>query len=213
MRKDKIGRNELCPCGTGKKYKHCCLGNVDWDDIFRNQKDWRPHMSIRGRNIAFANRLGDILNLNNVNDIVDYKKGFTNQAVREIHETVLDLWPLNLDIEAVLERSRDDVSGLYVGDYDLDYVLRGVVRHSIYANKILLVDPFVYPPSVRDAFNPLLEPGQYRGQDAESRGPMRRHSRFSSRRGCPGTEPGDRSSPRSAGRAARRRRRHHARPI
>lgn len=20
-----IGRNELCPCGSGKKYKHCCL--------------------------------------------------------------------------------------------------------------------------------------------------------------------------------------------
>jgi hypothetical protein len=22
----KIGRNEPCPCGSGKKYKHCCLG-------------------------------------------------------------------------------------------------------------------------------------------------------------------------------------------
>ena len=20
----KIGRNEKCPCGSGKKYKHCC---------------------------------------------------------------------------------------------------------------------------------------------------------------------------------------------
>ena len=23
----KIGRNELCPCGSGKKFKHCCLDN------------------------------------------------------------------------------------------------------------------------------------------------------------------------------------------
>lgn len=23
---DKVGRNEACPCGSGKKYKHCCLG-------------------------------------------------------------------------------------------------------------------------------------------------------------------------------------------
>lgn len=23
----KIGRNEPCPCGSGKKYKHCCLGS------------------------------------------------------------------------------------------------------------------------------------------------------------------------------------------
>ena len=21
-----VGRNDLCPCGSGKKYKHCCLG-------------------------------------------------------------------------------------------------------------------------------------------------------------------------------------------
>jgi len=23
-----IGRNELCPCGSKKKYKHCCLGTI-----------------------------------------------------------------------------------------------------------------------------------------------------------------------------------------
>ena len=22
----RIGRNELCPCGSGRKYKRCCLG-------------------------------------------------------------------------------------------------------------------------------------------------------------------------------------------
>ncbi|MBC2717701.1 MAG: hypothetical protein HF978_20555 [Desulfobacteraceae bacterium] len=22
---DKVGRNDPCPCGSGKKYKHCCL--------------------------------------------------------------------------------------------------------------------------------------------------------------------------------------------
>jgi hypothetical protein len=21
---DKVGRNETCPCGSGKKYKYCC---------------------------------------------------------------------------------------------------------------------------------------------------------------------------------------------
>ncbi len=25
----KIGRNELCPCGSGKKFKKCCLGNPE----------------------------------------------------------------------------------------------------------------------------------------------------------------------------------------
>ncbi len=26
VKSGKIGRNEPCPCGSGKKYKHCCLG-------------------------------------------------------------------------------------------------------------------------------------------------------------------------------------------
>lgn len=25
----KIGRNEKCPCGSGKKYKHCCIAKTD----------------------------------------------------------------------------------------------------------------------------------------------------------------------------------------
>jgi uncharacterized protein YecA (UPF0149 family) len=26
--KIKIGRNEKCPCGSGKKYKKCCIGKM-----------------------------------------------------------------------------------------------------------------------------------------------------------------------------------------
>jgi len=28
----KIGRNEPCPCGSGKKYKKCCMNNLQKDD-------------------------------------------------------------------------------------------------------------------------------------------------------------------------------------
>ena len=27
----RVGRNELCPCGSGKKFKHCCLRNASND--------------------------------------------------------------------------------------------------------------------------------------------------------------------------------------
>lgn len=27
--RDKIGRNDPCKCGSGKKYKVCCLGEVE----------------------------------------------------------------------------------------------------------------------------------------------------------------------------------------
>jgi preprotein translocase subunit SecA len=28
IRKNKIGRNDPCPCGSGKKYKKCCLNKI-----------------------------------------------------------------------------------------------------------------------------------------------------------------------------------------
>lgn len=162
----KIARNDPCPCGSGKKYKQCCSGKVDWNDIFRIGKDWRPYLSIRGRNLYFVNRIAEILQLDpeKVKNLSDYKQGFTKNAVREIHEAVLDAWPPNSDINTILESTSDDVSGLYIGDYDINYILRGIVRHSIYANKILVIDPFIYPKSVRDEYNPILEPAQYRLQ-------------------------------------------------
>jgi uncharacterized protein YecA (UPF0149 family) len=29
----KIGRNDLCPCGSGKKYKNCCLNSGKYENI------------------------------------------------------------------------------------------------------------------------------------------------------------------------------------
>ena len=29
----KTGRNEPCPCGSGKKYKHCCLSSGKYEGI------------------------------------------------------------------------------------------------------------------------------------------------------------------------------------
>ena len=29
---DKVGRNDPCPCGSGKKYKNCCLSSGKFED-------------------------------------------------------------------------------------------------------------------------------------------------------------------------------------
>lgn len=41
----KTGRNEKCPCGSGKKFKNCCLKNLEYNFIIGNdifEKDIRP---------------------------------------------------------------------------------------------------------------------------------------------------------------------------
>jgi uncharacterized protein YecA (UPF0149 family) len=31
---EKIGRNDKCPCGSGKKFKHCCINTIGHDQYF-----------------------------------------------------------------------------------------------------------------------------------------------------------------------------------
>ena len=99
-----------------------------------------------------------------IQTLKDYKARFTADAVRRIHEAVIKAWPPDINVYQAIRRSPGDVSGLYIGDYGPEQIGRGIVRHSIYANKILLFDPFIYAPSVRDEFNPILNPAQYRTQ-------------------------------------------------
>jgi SEC-C motif len=163
----KVNRNDPCPCLSGKKFKSCCFGKVDWEAIFRDGRDERPHLSLRGRNLYFTARIADALQLGapgRPRGLKGFKAAFTADAVRKIYEAVMDAWPPDTDISHVLKRPPGDVSGLYIGDYSAGYLTRGIVRHSIYANKILLIDPFIYPASVRDEYNPILNPEQHRGQ-------------------------------------------------
>jgi len=32
IKNNKINRNDPCPCGSGKKFKKCCMGNGTYDD-------------------------------------------------------------------------------------------------------------------------------------------------------------------------------------
>ena len=163
----KINRNDPCPCLTGKKFKRCCSGKVDWETILREGRDYRTFLSVRGRNLYFSNRISEALQLDVAGrplSLREYKAAFTPDAVRKIHEAAMEVWPPNTNIHQVLGRSAEDVSGLYIGDYSADYIIRGIVRHSIYANKIILFDPFIYPSSVADEYNPILNPKQHRAQ-------------------------------------------------
>ena len=47
----KIGRNDRCPCGSGKKYKHCCLNQRHLsENASRRQED--PETAQRTREAA-----------------------------------------------------------------------------------------------------------------------------------------------------------------
>ena len=85
-RESKINRNDPCPCLSGAKFKNCCSEKIDWEAITREGRDYRPYLSIRGRNLYFINRISDALQLDplgKARSLKDYKAAFTVDAVRK----------------------------------------------------------------------------------------------------------------------------------
>ena len=61
----KVSRNNPCPCGSGKRYKHCCqTKGIDFDKLTHNE--WMRCMPVRGKNIEFVNRIGEALQLDTI---------------------------------------------------------------------------------------------------------------------------------------------------
>ena len=58
---NEVGRNALCPCGSGKKFKHCCLRREEevaldatrTEGVWRRMQDWALKQ--------FGDEIGDAL--------------------------------------------------------------------------------------------------------------------------------------------------------
>ena len=75
----KIGRNEPCPCGSGKKYKHCCLQQQEAAARARAAAAVRPTIDVE-----IANSLGMF------DSEEDELTTASNAAVDLVHEGKLD---------------------------------------------------------------------------------------------------------------------------
>jgi hypothetical protein len=149
-----------------KKYKVCCRGKVDWETLpLSDTASAVRHLTTRGKNRFFLNLVLDALQLDTHEGAIDmpnFKRAFTSAAVKKIFEAVRFVWPDGEDLKRVLRQEAAQTSGLYIGHYGLELVRRGVTRHSLYADRILLVDPLLHPNSTRDEFNPILNPAMHR---------------------------------------------------
>ena len=49
--RNKIGRNDSCPCGSGKKYKKCCINKTNISNSFSQQDDESMHNLSQGEKL------------------------------------------------------------------------------------------------------------------------------------------------------------------
>ena len=116
--KSRTGRNDPCPCGSGKKYKKCCLDkNREFATESRPRAAWAfgpdclPHMWDEQAIADDCAILGEIMD----RDPAFAEMRFSNEKVASFMDAIVKEDPTFLhDEKADLERKIDDLAAHYV---------------------------------------------------------------------------------------------------
>jgi hypothetical protein len=142
------------------KYKQCCL-HLDENREVRFGAA-RQSQSLEEKNIALISGVAEIFDSGQDWDKV--KSRMTDERIREFYKFIAALWPLDTDYLQLLPKPDSSLRALYLGEYEPEMMVENVFRFSLYADQIILVNPFDNPNRMADKFNPVLHPGEWRIQ-------------------------------------------------
>lgn len=151
------GRNDACPCGSGQKFKHCCLRL----ELGRpNRVEWvHNSRSLRDKNLSLIAAAADIFGLNRPWDVI--KRKISPASVREFYQFVATLWPPSTDLASLLPGPDSTLRALYLGEYAPEVIIRNVCRFGLYADEIILINPFDNPNMIAEEYNPIVHPEEW----------------------------------------------------
>lgn len=154
----RLGRNDLCGCGSGQKYKNCCRGvpadlRTTWDVA-----------SIRERNLAFCNCIRDVLGLDSGKTWLDVRKELSENQIKKIYGFYSTIWPRETEIYSLLPKSDGKFRGLYTGPLDTRVIGINALPMASMFDEFLIETPITNPNNVRPEFSPTESPARYKYQ-------------------------------------------------
>jgi hypothetical protein len=156
----RVGRNEPCICGSGKKYKKCC--EILDEGRQRRSSLAKSSQTLRDKNLALIDAMVEIFGLGRPWSKV--KDGMTDTQIREFYTFIAELWPVNTDQLLIMPAPDSTLRALYLGENEPELVVENVFRFCLYADQILVVNPFENPNLVAEKYNPIYHPGEWRIQ-------------------------------------------------
>jgi hypothetical protein len=122
----------------------------------------RSAQTLQEKNVALLAAATDIFGLNRPWDKV--KDGLSDARIREFYRFVAGLWPVGTDQRHILPPPDASLRALYLGENEPEMMVQNVFRFSLYADQILVVNPFMNPNVLAQDMNPILCPGEWRLQ-------------------------------------------------
>jgi hypothetical protein len=154
------GRNDPCHCGSGKKYKKCHL-ELD-ENAYKLTTLVRAPRTIFEKNLALIAAAKEIFHFEKPWEQV--KKGMSDARIKAFYEFIAELWPPNTPLRERLPAPESNLRALYLGENQPETMVDNVFRFSLYADQIVLVNPFENPHMFREEFSPIVHPDQWRIQ-------------------------------------------------
>jgi hypothetical protein len=154
----RAGRNDPCPCGSTKKYKHCCLPLEETRP--QRQVAANSASSLQAKNLALLDAIWGIFDLERPWDKV--KSSISGPQIREFYTFIANLWPPSTNLLPLLPSSSSDLRALYLGEYEPELMVRNVFRFCLYTDHIVLINPFENPHTMAEEFNPIVHPEEWK---------------------------------------------------
>ena len=149
--------NEVCPCGSGKRFKKCCRG------MDRTERPPWNVFSIRERNLMFCNAINNILGLNKGRTWDDVRRELSDEEVTKVHESLELLWPPDTNIADLLPRPDSRVCrAVYVGLIDPRTIGISVLSNLAFVDELIIPNPFPHPGYLKPDFSPTKSPSQHK---------------------------------------------------
>jgi hypothetical protein len=92
------------------------------------------------------------------------KDGMSDAQIREFYRFIAELWPIETDDRLIMPAPDTTLRALYLGENEPEVMLENVFRFCLYADQILIVNPFDNPNLVAEEFNPIYHPGEWKIQ-------------------------------------------------
>ncbi len=154
----RLGRNDMCGCGSGKKYKNCCRGVPH-----ELRTTWNV-ASIRERHLMFCNCIRDVLGLDSGKTWLDVRRELSDDQIKKIYGFYSALWPRETDIYSLLPKSDGKFRGLYTGPLDVRTIGISALPMASMFDEFLIETPVTNPNNVRPEFSPIENPARYKYQ-------------------------------------------------
>jgi len=92
------------------------------------------------------------------------KDGMSDAQIREFYTFIATLWPLDTDQRLIMPPPDSTLRALYLGENEPESMLENVFRFSLYADQIVIINPFDNPNVMAEKFNPIYHPGEWKLQ-------------------------------------------------